>query len=131
MGRATSGLFGRNMGHVRVTIRLANPNPRQDTTEIRDVLVDTGVTWTVIPRELAHRLDLEVLGRKRVRTANGEIDVDHSFAFIEYEGRQTVSDVMITDSYPDVLLGVYTLEGMALTVDPKSDRLVDSELLLL
>ncbi|HEU4758977.1 MAG TPA: retroviral-like aspartic protease family protein [Dehalococcoidia bacterium] len=119
------------MGPVRVNVRIANPSRRHDTIEVSEVLVDTGATWTVIPRRLANQLGLETLGRKRVRTANGDIDVDHSFAFIEYEGRQTVSDVMITDSYPDVLLGVFTLEEMALTVDPKSGRLVDSELLLL
>lgn len=119
------------MGHVRVKIRIANPNRRDQAIELDNVLVDTGATWTVIPRPIAEELGLEVLGKKKVRTANGEIDVDHSYAFIEYEGRQTVSDVMITDTYDGVLLGVFTLEGMALAVDPKSGRLVDSELLLL
>ncbi len=119
------------MGHVRVTIRIANPNRRQDTLEIQDVLVDTGATWTVVPRPLANRLGLETLGKKRVRTANGDVDVDHSFAYIEFEGHQSVGDVVVSDTYPGVLIGVLTLEGMALAVDPKSGRLVDSELLLL
>jgi hypothetical protein len=38
---------------------------------------------------------------------------------------------MISSTYPGVLLGALTLEGMALAVDPKSGRLIDSELLLL
>lgn len=119
------------MGHVRVNIKLANPARRQQTIEIRDVLVDTGATWTVIPRELANRLGLEVIGKKRVRTADAEVELDHSFAYVEYEGRESVGDVVISDTYPGVLIGVLTLEGMALAVDPKTGRLVDSELLLL
>src|SRR5437867_2000146 len=119
------------MGHVRVTIRLAHPTRREQAIEIENVLVDTGATWTVIPRSLADQLGLETLGRKTVRTANGDVEVDHSFAFIEYAGRNSVSDVMITDTFPDVLLGVFTLEGMALAVDLKSGRLTESELLLL
>ncbi len=119
------------MGHVRVTIRIANAARRNEAIEIQDVLIDTGATWTVVPRTLADRLNLEVLGHEIVETANGDIDVDQSFAFIEYEGRQTVSDVMIADTYPGVLMGVYTLEGLRLAVDPNSGKLVDTKLLLL
>ena len=119
------------MGHVRVTIKIANPNRRQDTLEIQDVLVDTGATYTTLPRTLAQQLGLEVLGQHKTRTAAGVITVDRSFAYMEIEGRDGVTPVWITDTYPDVLIGVFTLEALALAVDPKSGRLVDSELLLL
>jgi aspartyl protease family protein len=119
------------MGHVRVTVKIGHPARRDEAVEVENVLVDTGATWTVIPRSLADHLGLEVLGRKRVQTANGEITVDHSYAYVELEGHETVSDIMITDTFPDVLIGVFTLEGMALAVDPKNGRLVDTQLLLL
>ncbi len=119
------------MGHVRVKIRIANPARRQEAVEVDDALVDTGATWSVMPRSLADRLGLDIIGQKRVRTAGGEAQLDHSFAYIEYNGHDSVGDVVISDSYPGVLVSVLTLEGMALAVDPKTGRLVDSELLLL
>lgn len=119
------------MGIVKVAITVTNPAERARRREIPDAIVDTGASWTTIPKTLAEELGLEVLGRKRVNTANGPIEVEHSFALIEYDGHQSMSDIMVTDTYPGVLLGALTLEGMALAVDPKSGRLVDSELLLL
>jgi aspartyl protease family protein len=119
------------MGHVRVKIRIANPARRQEAVEVDDALVDTGATWSVMPRSLAYRLGLDIIGQKRLRTAEGEAQLDHSFAYIEYNGHDSVGDVVISDSYPGVLVSVLTLEGMALAVDPKTGRLVDSELLLL
>ncbi len=119
------------MGIVRVAITITNPAQRARRREIADAIVDTGASWTTIPKALAEELGLEVLGRKRVNTANGPIEVEHSFALIEFDGHQSMSDIMVTDTYPGVLLGALTLEGMALAVDPKSGKLVDSELLLL
>jgi len=88
-------------------------------------------TWSVLPRSLANQLGLDIIGKKRVRTADNEAQLDHSFAYIEYDGHDSVGDVIISDTYPGVLVGVLTLEGMALAVDPQSGRLVDSEVLLL
>ncbi len=119
------------MGHVKVTIRIANPNSRDVPVEVEDVLVDTGATFTTVPRALAERLGLEVLGQHTVRTASGVSTVERSFAYVECEGRDAVAPIWISDTYPGVLLGVYTLEALALAVDPKSGRLVDAELLLL
>ena len=119
------------MGHVRVAIKLANPLRRQETVEVPDALVDTGATWTTVPREIADRLGLEVVGQVPAETAGGEIVVDHSFALIEYDGKQSFSDVLINDHLSDVLVGVVTLEGLRLAVDPRSGRLVDSKLLLM
>lgn len=119
------------MGHVRVNVRIAHPNRRDNPLDVEKALVDTGATWTVIPREIAERPGLEIIGRKRVPTADAEVQLDHSFAYVEYEGRESVGDVVISDTYPGVLIGVLTLEGMALAVDPKSGKLIDSELLLL
>ncbi len=122
---------GCRMGHVRVNIKLANPARRQDTIEVADALVDTGATWTTLPREFADRLGLEIVGQVTDETAAGEISVGHSFALIEYDGKQSFSDVLINDSVREVLVGVVTLEGLRLAVDPRSGRLVDTKLLLM
>jgi len=119
------------MGHVRVKIRIANPNNRSEAIEVDDALVDTGASFTTVPRALADRLALDVLGQHQVRTAAGPLKVDRSFAFIDIDGRDGVAPVWISDSYPGVLIGVLTLEALALAVDPGAGKLTDSELLLL
>jgi len=119
------------MGHVRVRIRLANTGRRQEAIEVEDALVDTGATLTTVPRSLADQLRLEVLGQHETRTAAGVQTVDQSYAFFEYDGRQTVTPVWISDTYPGVLIGVITLEALGLSVDPASGQLTDSEFLLL
>jgi clan AA aspartic protease len=117
------------MGHVRVKLIIANPATRQETVEVDNALVDTGATWTTIPRDIANRLGLDIVDQVRADTAAGEISVDHSFALIAYDGKQSVSDVLI--NLQEVLVGVVTLEGLRLAVDPRSGRLVDTKLLLM
>jgi clan AA aspartic protease len=119
------------MGHVRVHLRIANPLRRDEAIEVEDALVDTGATWTTLPRGIADRLGLEIVGQVQTETAAGEISVDHSFALIEYDGKQSFSDVLINDSLNEVLVGVVTLELLRLAVDPSSGRLVDTKLLLM
>ena len=119
------------MGIVRVKVRIANPYRREQVVEVDDALLDTGASQTTIPRRIAEELDLEILGQKRVTTANVVLTVDQSFAYIEIEDRPTVHEVLVSDTYSGVLIGVLTLEGLALAVDPKRHRLVDAELLLL
>jgi aspartyl protease family protein len=119
------------MGIVRVAITITNPTDRSRRREISEAIVDTGASWTTIPKALAVDLGLEIVGRRRVMTANGPVEVEQSHAMIEYDGHLSFSDIMISSTYSGVLLGALTLEGMALAVDPKSGKLVDSELLLL
>ncbi len=119
------------MGHVIVTIKITNPSRRDQPVEVTDALVDTGATWTTVSRALANELGLETVEQVPAETAAGEIMVDHSFAFIEYDGRRSFSDILISDSYPGVLVGVVTLEGLRLAVDPGSGKLFDAKLLLL
>ena len=119
------------MGHVRVRIKLANPERREEAIEVENALVDTGATLTTVPRSLADQLRLEILGQHQTRTASGVQTVDQSYAFFEYDGRQTVTPIWISDTYPGVLIGVITLEALGLAVDPASGQLTDSEFLLL
>lgn len=119
------------MGHVRVKIKIANPARRQEAVEIDDALIDTGATWTTLPRDVADRLGLDIVDRVQADTAAGEISVDHSFALVVYDGKQSISDVLINDHRHKVLVGVVTLEGLRLAVDPRSGRLVDTKLLLM
>ena len=119
------------MGHVRVKIRIANPTRRQEFVDVDDALVDTGATRTTVTRDIADRLGLQ--GRRPSasghRRRRGK--VDHSFALIQNDGKQSIPDVLVNDTLREVLVGVVTLEGLRLAVDPRSGRLVDTKLLLM
>jgi predicted aspartyl protease len=117
------------MGHVRISARLANPNRRRETIEV-EALVDTGATWTALPRDLANRLELDIVGQYTVRTATGPQTLDQWFAFLEYEGRLSVSGVLVSDDADALRIGTLTLSGLRLAWDPAEGRLVETEIRL-
>jgi clan AA aspartic protease len=119
------------MGHVRVAIRIAHPYRRDEAADVTDALVDTGATVTTVPRRIAEQIGLDIVGQNAVRTATGVVTVDRSLAWIEIQGKDGFAQVGVSDTYPDVLVGVTTLEVLGFAVDPVNERLVDSELLLL
>jgi len=119
------------MGHVRVSVEITNPVDRTRTVTVPDAPVDTGASRTTIPRRIADELGLEIVGGQEVRRAAGLATILQSYAMITLQGRRSFNDVWITDAYPRALIGVITLEAMSLAVDPKGERLVDTESLLL
>ncbi len=119
------------MGHVRVPIKLANPDRIQETHEVDQALIDTGATWMAVPGELAREMGLRVVGQTTLHTATGPQVLDQSYVFIELQGKSMVTPVVISETYPGVIIGVITLEGLGFAVDPTSGRLIDAELLLL
>src|SRR5688572_9318284 len=112
------------MGHVRVKATLAHPYRRDEGVEVEDAQVDTGATLTTVPRAIADRIGIEVVGQKRARTVTGVVMVDRSLAWIQIDGKDGFVKVSISDTYPGVLLGVTTLETLGWAVDPVSERLV-------
>lgn len=119
------------MGHVRVKIRLANPERIDGAVQVEEALVDTGATWTTIPRTLAEGLDLKVVGQAGVKTAAGPQQLDQSYAYIELADKRMVTFLLISDTLETVLIGVTTLEALGLAVDPTSGQLKESEVYLL
>jgi aspartyl protease family protein len=57
------------VGHVWVEALIGNPITGR-SVRVRS-LVDTGATYTVIPRRVFEELELPVIGRKSVKTARG------------------------------------------------------------
>ncbi|HET9477257.1 MAG TPA: retroviral-like aspartic protease family protein [Dehalococcoidia bacterium] len=112
-------------------IKLANPNQIDDKVDVPKALVDTGATWTAVPRQLARQLGLQVVGKMKLKTAAGSQEFDQSFAYLEMQGKSMVTPVVIADLYDGVLIGVTTLESLGFAVDPTSQTLVDAEILLL
>ena len=119
------------MGHVRVPIKLANPDSIQETHKVDQASIDAGATWTAVAGNLAREMGLRVVGQTTLRTATGPQVLDQSYAFIELQGKSMGTPVVISETYPGVIIGVITLEGLGFAVDPTSGRPIDAELLLL
>jgi clan AA aspartic protease len=117
------------MGNIWVNVKLVNPLTGLGV-EVK-ALADTGVTYTIIPWYIHEKLNFMVIGKKRVKTTRGYVDLDESFALIEIQGKRAITPILLSRELEEVLVGVITLEALGLTVDPVTGRLKETEILLL
>ena len=112
-----------NAGDVeRVRTGLADPDAVR-TLEV-DALADTGATRSVIPKELAEKLGLNVLAHAVGRMADGtflKVDICSPIAF-EIMGRETFEDAYVMGN--EVLIGQTVLETTDLLVDSKNRKVI-------
>jgi aspartyl protease family protein len=108
------------VGTFQVQLELAGP--ARDRLETSEALVDTGSTYTMLPRELLGRLGVSVDRRDRFRLADGnEVELDVGRAWVRFDGREEYTLVVFGDH---ALLGAVTLEEFLLAPDPVERRLV-------
>ena len=123
------------MGRVYADVKFANPRDieegRPEKMVVERALIDTGATFTKVPRSLAKKLSLPIMGKVKVRTACGEEALDQSYAYTEAIGKSTVAPTLVSDKVDKTLLGVFTLEALGLTVDTSTGKLKEAEILLL
>ncbi len=119
------------MGYIRIRGIIANPLSRNLKDEL-EFIADTGAIYTVIPKSIADKLQLEETDKRRFKTASGEIvEYPVSEAYITIEGKSVTSLVAITTEKTPILLGVTTLELLGLQVDPVNGKLTPLELMIL
>ena len=85
-----------------------------------DALVDTGSTFTTIPRPVLERLGVEPFSRARLRLADGHVvqaDLGELVAELDGQDRRTIICVFGEADAPP-LVGAHTLEAFMLGVDP-------------
>jgi predicted aspartyl protease len=115
------------MGTFRISIEIENPAMEGRREALDGLLVDTGSELSWVP---SHRL--EALGVRRQRSmlfrqATGQvIERSVGFAIIHVGGISTADDVVFGEPSDLSLLGSRTLEGLNVTIDPVSKRLVDA-----
>jgi len=111
------------MGTFRYSIEIGSPDG--DRFERLEALVDTGATYTWIPRPILETLGHRPSLRRRLRLADGTV--------IEREGVQApvriAGEILLTiclfgDEGSEALLGAVTLEEFGLGVDPVNRQLV-------
>lgn len=104
----------------------------QSRFERIEALVDTGATYTVVPRDVLERLGITPQFRRRFRVADGRVvELDMAWAVVKVEGEMTYTICVFGEPGMDALLGAVTLEELGLGVDPVNQRLVPVELLLI
>lgn len=99
-------------------------NPAGPFEEL-DALVDTGATYTWVPRDTLERLGVAPAFRREFETADGRIiQRDMAEVPVRLNGEMHFSLVAFGDEGTMPLLGVVTLETFSLGVDPVRQRLV-------
>ena len=116
------------MGTITVTIQVGDH--RGDQFEELDIVVDTGSTFTALPRAILERLGVPVQRSLPSETADGRmVPVDVGETTIRLEGIQFHTPVIFAEMHEPSLLGVVTLEQAALAIDPVAGRLIPTHLL--
>lgn len=88
-------------------------------------LVDTGSTYTWVPRDVLERLSVQPGFRWEFETADGRvIERDVAEAAARMDGQQRTTLVVFGEPGSMPLLGAYTLEAFGLAVDPVNRRLI-------
>ena len=97
------------MGTVTVTIQVGDLRGHQ--FEELDIIVDTGSTYTSVPRAMLERLGVPIQRSMPSQTADGRIvPVDIGQTIVRLEGFEFYTPVIFAAENEPSLLGVVTLE---------------------
>ena len=118
------------MGTFRVQVEVGDPEGRR--YERVEALVDTGATYTSLPRPLLETLGVVSHTHDSFVLADGRrVERDIGRTWIRIVGRAEMTLVVFADPGSPALLGAYALEGLRLAADPVGRRLVPVPGLLL
>jgi clan AA aspartic protease len=112
------------MGTFNVDVTIGNLS---DPTRHRrvSVTVDTGATYTTLPRDIVDDLGCRPIGSRHVVLADGrEEEWPITTVRITVDGQEGPTFSLIRPPGGPALLGAVTLEEFALGVDPVAKRLI-------
>ncbi len=115
------------MGHVFVKARFRG----KDVLELREALIDTSASFTVMPLDIAEKYFIETPFTVNLKLGDGRLVEARVFiAECEIEGRRgPVRILAFKDAIP--VIGVDTLETLGLKVDPVTERIEKTEYYML
>ena len=112
-----------DVGNFRVPIQVA----RRDSERFAALtaLVDTGSTYTWVPRDVLEGLGMAPEREWPFELADGR-EVRYGVAWIQIrlEGREAPTLVVFGPAGTEPILGAFTLEGFLLAADPVNERLI-------
>jgi len=111
------------MGHFRVPVQVGSRTGEH--LESLEALVDTGATFTLIPREVLERLGVVPEEEWPFELADGR-EVRYPVAWVQIRiGARTQPTIAVFgERGSEPTLGVVTLESFLLAVDPVHHRLI-------
>ncbi len=109
------------MGHLRTDMTVRGSKA---AVELKNVLIDTGATYTVLPEELLEEIGAwGPMPEVEVELGNGEKVKAKAYGVaIKIEGVEAPS-ISITFEGAQTVIGVETLESIGLRLDPTTGRL--------
>lgn len=116
------------MGHAWIEVEISDLERRH--TERAKALIDTGATPTVIPKELADKAGIKAVSGADVESGGGIIKLKKGEARIKIKDKEGVTPVLISETIDKVLIGGVVLESLGFVVDPVTETLKPSPLLL-
>jgi aspartyl protease family protein len=111
------------VGSFHITFQVGDPEG-QRWRDV-DALVDTGASYTWIPRNLLEELGVVPDDKREFVIANGDIiQRDIAETQTRYGDRDVTTIVVFGDEGSLPLLGAYTLDGLSLAPDPMNQILI-------
>lgn len=109
---------------VRIRVgRWGNGSP--EPAEEIEVLVDTGASYTALPKSLLKRMGVPVLGRLTLRLANGEkIEREYGPCLLKVMDGWYGTTVVLAEDTDIPLLGTNTMDDASVEVDLRTKQLV-------
>jgi len=118
------------MGHTTATVKICNP---QDNTKCieTELIVDTDSTYTWVRREKLEAIGIRPSKVRKFRTIEGKtIEREVGEAVIECLGESATRIVVFAEKGDAEVMGIDTLEGLGLEIDPVTKQLRKAESLL-
>ncbi len=110
-------------GTFRVPIEVGNPEGNR--WERVEALVDTGASYTLLPRPVLERLVVSGAFRHPFVLADGrQLEYEVAETRVRLDGQTRITLVIFGEEGAEPLLGAYTLEGFGLAPDPVGRRLI-------
>ena len=120
--------YYKDMGLTDVAAMVMNPRYPGKKARVK-FLVDSGASYTALPYDVVKQLALKPSFEERFSLADGtEIKRKIGNAMVEYQGREVATPVILGQRGDNALLGVLTLEGLGLVLDPLKRELRQAHL---
>jgi predicted aspartyl protease len=113
------------MSTYYVNLVAINPKLETERTAPHRVVVDTGSELSWLPAEALAQAGIQPRRRRQFRVADGSTLVrDVGYCILESEGFATADEVVFAQPGDAHLLGVRTVEGFGVMVDPIAHRML-------
>ena len=110
--------YSHTMGLTDIVVKVMNPRDPHKRVEV-SFLVDSGASYTAVPYDVVKQLDLRPSFEQTFSLADGtRIKRKIGNAMIEWQGKEVATPVILGQRGDNALLGVLTLEGLGLVLDP-------------